>query len=79
MFSANYHGQKRAGETSSGITEDPELDQARIKSVVDAKENVKPPPRPKIQKVIFVLRDRDSYHKYYQPRVVSFGPIHHGG
>ena len=68
-----------AGETSSGITEDPKLDQERIKSVMDAKENVKRPPRPKIQKAIFVLRDREDYQKYYEPRVVSFGPIHHGG
>uniref|UniRef100_A0A7N2R7B6 Uncharacterized protein n=1 Tax=Quercus lobata TaxID=97700 RepID=A0A7N2R7B6_QUELO len=38
--------RREAGETSSGISEDLELDQARIKSVVHAKENVKPP-RPK--------------------------------
>ena len=35
--------RREAGETSSGISEDLELDQARIKSVVHAKENVKPP------------------------------------
>ncbi|KAG6618141.1 hypothetical protein I3842_Q125800 [Carya illinoinensis] len=33
---------------------------------------------PKIQKVIFLLRDHIEFVKYYEPRVVSLGPIHHG-
>ncbi|XP_041008848.1 UPF0481 protein At3g47200-like [Juglans microcarpa x Juglans regia] len=33
---------------------------------------------PKIQKVIFLLRDHKHFVKYYEPRVVSLGPIHHG-
>ncbi|KAG6690930.1 hypothetical protein I3842_10G037700 [Carya illinoinensis] len=33
---------------------------------------------PKIQKVIFLLRDHKHFFKYYEPRVVSLGPIHHG-
>ncbi|KAM3690919.1 hypothetical protein ACJW31_09G156700 [Castanea mollissima] len=66
-----------AGETSSGITEDLELE-ARIKTVVEAKENVKPSPKPKIQKVIFLLRDHKDFQKLYEPRAVSLGPIHHG-
>ncbi|XP_041026693.1 UPF0481 protein At3g47200-like [Juglans microcarpa x Juglans regia] len=33
---------------------------------------------PKIQKVIFLLRDHKDFVKYYEPRVVSLGPIHHG-
>ncbi|KAG6690929.1 hypothetical protein I3842_10G037600 [Carya illinoinensis] len=33
---------------------------------------------PKIQKVIFLLRDHKEFVKYYEPRVVSLGPIHHG-
>ncbi|KAF5458257.1 hypothetical protein F2P56_022298 [Juglans regia] len=32
----------------------------------------------KIQKVIFLLRDHKHFVKYYEPRVVSLGPIHHG-
>jgi hypothetical protein len=32
----------------------------------------------KIQKVIFLLRDPDHFVKYFEPRVASLGPIHHG-
>ena len=32
---------------------------------------------PKIQKVIFLLRDNKDFQKHYEPRAVSFGPIHH--
>ena len=34
-------------------------------------------PPPKIQKVPFILGDRKKFDKYYEPRVVSVGPIHH--
>ncbi|KAL5537542.1 hypothetical protein UlMin_045828 [Ulmus minor] len=36
--------------------------------------------QPKIQKVPAVLRQRDEKHfkKYYEPRWISIGPIHHG-
>ncbi|XP_059428356.1 UPF0481 protein At3g47200-like [Corylus avellana] len=33
---------------------------------------------PKIQKVPFLLRDHKDAAKYFEPRVVSLGPIHHG-
>ncbi|XP_059462801.1 UPF0481 protein At3g47200-like [Corylus avellana] len=33
---------------------------------------------PKIQKVPFLLRDHKDVAKYFEPRVVSLGPIHHG-
>ena len=56
--------RREAGETSSGISEDPEL-KARIKSVLDAKRNVKPPQTPKIQKVISVLRGHKDFQKHY--------------
>ncbi|KAG2683575.1 hypothetical protein I3760_10G037200 [Carya illinoinensis] len=36
------------------------------------------PKTPKIQKVIFLLRDHKHFVEYYEPRVVSLGPIHHG-
>ncbi|XP_059428321.1 UPF0481 protein At3g47200-like [Corylus avellana] len=31
----------------------------------------------KIQKVIFLLRDHKHFVKYFEPRVVALGPIHH--
>ncbi|KAK4580908.1 hypothetical protein RGQ29_024528 [Quercus rubra] len=68
--------RREAGETSGGITEDPELE-ARLKIVEDAKEKVKPSPTPKIQKVIFLRRDHKDFQKHYEPRAVSLGPIHH--
>jgi hypothetical protein len=33
---------------------------------------------PKIRKVTFLLRDNKDMAKYFEPRVVSLGPIHHG-
>ncbi|XP_059428773.1 UPF0481 protein At3g47200-like [Corylus avellana] len=33
---------------------------------------------PKIQKVSFLVRDNKNVAKYFEPRVVSLGPIHHG-
>jgi hypothetical protein len=35
-------------------------------------------PPAKIQKVIFLLRDHEHFVKYFEPRVASLGPIHHG-
>ncbi|KAG7958819.1 hypothetical protein I3843_10G037600 [Carya illinoinensis] len=32
----------------------------------------------RIQKVAFLLRENENYRAYYEPRVVSLGPIHHG-
>ncbi|XP_028761385.1 UPF0481 protein At3g47200-like [Neltuma alba] len=33
---------------------------------------------PKIQKVAHHLRSREAFAKYYSPKMVSLGPIHHG-
>ncbi|KAE8098666.1 hypothetical protein FH972_016710 [Carpinus fangiana] len=35
-------------------------------------------PPAKIQKVIFLLQDHKHFVKYFEPRVASVGPIHHG-
>ncbi|XP_015900581.3 UPF0481 protein At3g47200 [Ziziphus jujuba] len=35
-------------------------------------------PKPKIQRVPPMLRDRKNFEKYFEPRAVSLGPLHHG-
>ena len=81
------HFSREAGETSSSVTEDTETNsissetatlEAKIKTVMEARKNVTPSPAPKIQKVIFLLRDNKDFHIHYEPRAVSLGPIHHG-
>ncbi|KAL4607590.1 hypothetical protein ACB092_09G186600 [Castanea dentata] len=82
------HFSRDASETSSSATEDTETNsissetttlEAKIKTVMEARKNLAPSPAPKIQKVIFLLRDnKDFFQKHYEPRAVSLGPIHHG-
>jgi hypothetical protein len=77
-----------AGETSSGTTKEAQTQSISIQSstleakfnmVKEAEENAKKQSTtPKIQKVIFLLRDQKDFEKYYEPRVASLGPIHHG-
>ena len=79
---------REACETSRGATEEVQVHsisietstlEARFEAVKKAGENAKNhSPSPKIQKVIFLLRDQEDFKKYYEPRVVSLGPIHHG-
>ncbi|XP_030924544.1 UPF0481 protein At3g47200-like [Quercus lobata] len=78
---------REAGETSSSVTEDTESNsissetttlEAKIKTVMEARKNVTLSPAPKIQKVIFLLRDNKDFNIHYEPRAVSLGPIHHG-
>ncbi|KAK4580912.1 hypothetical protein RGQ29_024532 [Quercus rubra] len=45
---------------------------------MEARKKVTPSPAPKIQKVIFVLRDHKDFKTHYEPRAVSLGHIHHG-
>ena len=81
------HFSREAGETSSSVTKDTETNsissetttlEARIKTVMEARKNVTSSPAPKIQKVIFLLRDNKDFNIHYEPRAVSLGPIHHG-
>ncbi|KAK4580918.1 hypothetical protein RGQ29_024538 [Quercus rubra] len=79
---------RKACETSRGATDEAQVHsnsietstlEARFETVKKAGENAKNhSPSPKIQKVIFLLRDQEDFKKYYEPRVVSLGPIHHG-
>jgi hypothetical protein len=50
-----------------------EGDQARVVEVLGTDR-----PPAKIQKVIFLLQDHEHFVKYFEPRVASVGPIHHG-
>ena len=51
----------------------------RFEKMTETVKNVKnQSSTPKIQKVIFLLLDHDKdLVKYYEPRVVSLGPIHY--
>ncbi|KAM3738814.1 hypothetical protein ACB098_09G159400 [Castanea mollissima] len=77
--------RREGGETSSGVTENARTYsisfesttlEARIDAVMEANLTTSPPP--KIQKVIFLLRDHKDFQKFYEPRAVSLGPIHYG-
>ncbi len=83
--------RREAGETSSGAPDDDQTRNISIQATIleekfnmvkEAGENVKTQQHsistPKIQKVLFLLRDHKDFVKYYEPRVVSLGPIHHG-
>ncbi|XP_030924546.1 UPF0481 protein At3g47200-like [Quercus lobata] len=80
--------RREAGETCSGATEEVQTQniaiettklEERFKTVMEARKNsVSQSRTPKIQKVIFLLRDHKDFKKYFEPRMVSLGPIHHG-
>ncbi|XP_030924534.1 UPF0481 protein At3g47200-like [Quercus lobata] len=73
---------------SCGITDEPQPHSISIETsqnntlearLREAEENAKNQSQtPKIQKVIFLLRDNNDFNKNYEPKVVSLGPIHHG-
>ncbi|KAK9987231.1 hypothetical protein SO802_032182 [Lithocarpus litseifolius] len=79
---------REEGETSMGITEELQVPsisigitnlKAKLEKIREAKKNVMNQSQtPKIQKVIFFLREQDDFHRNYEPKVVSLGPIHHG-
>uniref|UniRef100_A0A2N9FPM3 Uncharacterized protein n=1 Tax=Fagus sylvatica TaxID=28930 RepID=A0A2N9FPM3_FAGSY len=87
-FHSRYSVRRVTGETSSSAADEAETKsiqiqtttlEARVQTIREAKENVNNKSHliPKIQKVIFFLRDEKDLTKYYEPRVVSLGPIHH--
>ena len=86
VISTEFHSRKavgrEAGESSKRITEEVPIQTTlskRFKMVRKAGKNVKnKSPMPKIQKVIFLLRNDKDFEKCYEPRVISLGPIHHG-
>ena len=79
---------EKSHSRSSGITEVPQaysiLTETSQNNTLEARlreseENaMNQSQTPKIQKVIFLLRDNNDFNKYYEPKVVSLGPIHHG-
>ena len=74
---------EKSHSRSSGITGKPQARSISIETTLEARlreaeENAKNQSTPKIQKVIFLLRDNNDFNKYYEPKVVSLGPIHHG-
>ncbi|KAM3690923.1 hypothetical protein ACB094_09G156700 [Castanea mollissima] len=80
--------RREGGETSSGVTENAQTCsisiesttlEARIDAVKEARKILTSSSSPKIQKVIFLLRDHEDFQKHYEPRTVSLGPIHNGG
>ncbi|XP_042946148.1 UPF0481 protein At3g47200-like [Carya illinoinensis] len=62
-------------ETQSGSSREERVKKFKEENQVRTSERTK---TPKIQKVIFLRRDHEHFVKYYEPRVVSLGPIHHG-
>ncbi|XP_062165654.1 UPF0481 protein At3g47200-like [Alnus glutinosa] len=77
-----FHSRKivniEAGEGSSSHDQPATTREKRIKTLMDAEAEMKAVQEAKIQKVIFLLRDHKHFVKYFEPRVASLGPIHHG-
>ena len=79
---------EKSHSRSSGITEEPQARSISIEPseintlearLMEAEENaLNQSQTPKIQKVKFSLREQDDFHKNYEPKVVSLGPIHYG-
>ncbi|KAE8098655.1 hypothetical protein FH972_016700 [Carpinus fangiana] len=80
-----------AGQTSRGNDADQETQRSSIEVPVTEKSSPRrqrldrlkkaghqaEETGPKIQKVSFLLRENENVAKYFEPRVVSLGPIHH--
>ncbi|XP_059428806.1 UPF0481 protein At3g47200-like [Corylus avellana] len=73
-------GSIEAGEGSSGAGQHPPATAMEEKIEMLKRAGTQPGAveGAKIQKVIFLLRDHKSFVKYFEPRVVSLGPMHHG-
>jgi hypothetical protein len=68
----------KAGEGSSSHDRPATTREERIKTLMGARAQMKVVKEAKIQNVIFWLRDHKDFVKYFEPKVVSLGPIHHG-
>jgi hypothetical protein len=67
----------KKAQTDGTIPITPTTREARLEKVMEAKESVmnqSRTPTPKIQKV---RQHHKDFQKYYEPRVLSLGPIHH--
>ena len=78
--------RREAGETSSGTTGEAQKQsisiqtttlEEKFKMVKEAVENAlnESSSTTKIQRVVFLLQNTKDYTKYYEPRLVSSGPI----
>ncbi|KAF5473214.1 hypothetical protein F2P56_009839 [Juglans regia] len=67
-----------AHEAQSDAVPTPTVEERLFEMFEDTKNQTQTDGPPKIQKVIFLLRDHKHFVKHYEPRVVSLGPIHHG-
>ncbi|CAN6586320.1 unnamed protein product [Malus baccata var. baccata] len=50
----------------------------RFKKLSEAPKTPKYRSKPRIQKVPFMLRNPNTFEKFYEPRAVAIGPFHHG-
>ncbi|XP_062168133.1 UPF0481 protein At3g47200-like [Alnus glutinosa] len=66
-----------AGEGSSSHDRPATIREERIKTLMGARAEMEAAKEAKIQKVIFLLQDHKLV-KYFEPKVASLGPIHHG-
>jgi len=67
-----------AGEGSSCHNRPATIREERFKMLLGARAQMNVVKEAKIQKVIFLLQDHKHFVKYFEPKVVSLGPIHHG-
>jgi hypothetical protein len=66
-----------AGEGSSCHNRPATIREERFKMLLGARAQMNVVKEAKIQKVIFLLQDHKHFVKYFEPKVVSLGPIHH--
>ena len=50
----------------------------KLSNAADEESSTSQNSKPKIQRVPMVLQGHKNFNKYFEPRLVSIGPIHHG-